>query len=68
MEETATLEHATGYYQLKIDHQQDVITVVRVLQRKMAELPPAAYEEFRAFWLEVGKLERSMAVLVQKRT
>ncbi len=68
MEETATLEHPTGYYQLKIDHQQDVITVVRVLQRKMAELPPAAYEEFRAFWLEVGKLERSMAVLVQKRT
>lgn len=68
MEEAATLEHPTGYYQLKIDHQPGTITVVRVLQRKMAELPPAAYEEFRAFWLEVGKLERSMAVLVKKRT
>lgn len=68
MEETATLEHPTGYYQLKVDHQPGTITIVRVLQRKMAELPPAAYEEFRAFWLEVGKLERSMAVLVQKRT
>lgn len=68
MEEAATLEHPTGYYQLKIDHQQDAITVVRVLQRKTANLPDAAYEEFRAFWLEVGKLERSMAVLIQKRT
>lgn len=68
MEEMVTLDHPTGYYQLKAEQQQGKILVVRVLQRRMAELPPAGYEEFRTFWLEVGKLERSMAVLVQKRT
>ncbi len=65
---TTTLEHPSGYYQLQVETEAAQIKVVRVLQRKAAKLPAAAYPAFRKFWLEVAKLEKSMAVLVEKRT
>ena len=66
--EVITHEHESGYYQLKIEHDAKTIKVVRVLQRKMTALPPESYNEFRKFWMDVNKLEQSMAVLIKKRT
>lgn len=67
-DKTTTLEHPSGYYRLEVEAEEAQIQVVRVLQRKAVNMPAAAYNGFRKFWLEVAKLEQSMAVLVEKRT
>lgn len=63
-----TLESPFGYYQINVQQEEGRLTFFRLMQRQAFREPASAYEDFRAFFQQVSKLDQSMAVLVRKKT
>jgi transglutaminase-like putative cysteine protease len=65
---TIALEEEFGVYRADIHVEAGRVSFIRSLQIKPFRLPPDRYEQFRTFLAEVGKADKTMAVLVEKKT
>lgn len=57
-----------AHYELVVENGANSFTFARNLEVESVRLPPEAYDEFRNFFKEIGKLDNMRVVLVKKKT